>query len=57
MAGAILLAGYGLVRRRSPRMPLPKFFPALAVSVFGTIGLVVLALEPRPGFGAYDPGR
>lgn len=54
-AGAILLAGYGLARRRSPRMPLPGFFPALAVSVFGAIGLVVLALEPRPGIGAYDP--
>ena len=54
-AGAVLLAGYGLARRRWPGAPLPKFFPALAVSVFGAIGLAFLVLEPGTSIGIYDP--
>ncbi len=44
VAGAVLLAGYGLVRWRSPRVPLARLFPAVAVSVFGAIGLALLVI-------------
>jgi hypothetical protein len=54
-AGAVLLAGYGVARRRWPVTPLPRFFPALAVSVFGTIGLAFLLLELGTSIGIYDP--
>jgi len=53
--GAIMLAGYGLTRRRWPGMPLPGFFPAVAVSVFGATGLVFLVLTVRTSNGLYDP--
>jgi hypothetical protein len=54
-AGAVLLAGYGVARRRWPGTPLPRFFPALAVSVFGAIGLAFLVLELGTNVGIYDP--
>lgn len=52
---AVLLAGYGVARRRWPLTPLPRFFPALAVSVFGAIGLAFLLLELGTSIGIYDP--
>jgi len=54
-AGVVLLAGYGVARRRWPLTPLPRFFPALAVSVFGAIGLAFLLLELGTSIGIYDP--
>jgi hypothetical protein len=53
-AGAVLLVGYGLTRRRVPGLPLPGFFPALAVSVFGAVGLAFLVFWIRTGTGTYD---
>jgi len=54
IAGAVLLAGFGLVRRRSPREPLAGFFPAVAVSVFGALGLALLVVALRVQTGSYD---
>jgi hypothetical protein len=53
--GAVLLAGYGLTRRRVPGLPLPGSFPALAVSVFGATGLALLVFGTRARAGIYDP--
>jgi hypothetical protein len=53
VAGAVLLACYGLARRRSPRPPLAGLFPAVAVSVFGAIALALLVLGWRVQAG-YD---
>lgn len=54
VAGTVLLACYGLVRRRSLRPPLAGLFPAVAVSVFGAITLVLLVLGWRVLAGGYD---
>jgi hypothetical protein len=54
VAGAGLLACYGLVRRRSLRPPLAGLFPAVAVSVFGAITLALLVLGGRVQAGGYD---
>jgi hypothetical protein len=54
VAGAVLLACYGLVRRRSLRPPLAGLFPAVAVSVFGAITLALLVLGWRVQAGGYD---
>ncbi len=54
-AGLVLLAGYALARRRSPREPLARLFPAVAVSVFGAIGLALLVVGLRTRIGMYDP--
>ncbi len=54
IAGAVLLAGYGLIRWRSPREPLARLFPAVAVSVFGAIGLALLVIALRLQTGSYD---
>jgi hypothetical protein len=54
IAGAVLLAGYGLVRWRSPRAPLARLFPAVAVSVFGATGLALLVIALRVQTGSYD---
>jgi hypothetical protein len=59
VAGAVLLAGYGFTRRRRPHEPLARLFPAVAASVFGAIGLVLLVVTLRTriglGIGIYDP--
>lgn len=55
VAGAIMLIGYGLIRRRWPRDTLARFFPAVAVSVFGAVALALLVLEPRVQLGIVDP--
>lgn len=54
-AGAVLLAGYGFARRRWPHEPLARLFPAVAVSVFGAIGLALLVVTLRTRVGIYDP--
>jgi hypothetical protein len=54
VAGAVLLACYGLVRRRSLPPPLAGLFPAVAVSVFGAITLALLVLGWRVQAGDYD---
>jgi hypothetical protein len=54
VAGAVLLACYGVARRRSPREPLAGLFPAVAVSVFGAIALALLVLDLRVRIGTYD---
>jgi len=54
IAGAVLLAGYGLVRRHVPGEPLAGLFPAVAVSVFGAIGLALLVVALRIQAGSFD---
>lgn len=54
VVGAVLLACFGLVRRRSLRPPLAGFFPAVAVSVFGAITFALLVLGWRAQAGGYD---
>lgn len=54
IAGAVLLAGYGLVRRRLPGAPLAGLFPAVAVSVFGALGLALLVIALRVRNGSLD---
>lgn len=51
IAGAVMLAGYGLVRWRFPRAPLAGLFPAVAVSVFGAITLALGVFEFRTQSG------
>lgn len=60
--GAVLLAGYGVVRYvqrrrgRGPVVVLAGYFPLLAAGVFGT-GALVLALDEVTGLGVSDgPG-
>jgi hypothetical protein len=54
VAGTVLLACYGLARRRSLRTPLAGLFSAVAVSVFGAITLALLVLGWRVQAGGYD---
>jgi hypothetical protein len=54
IAGVVLLAGYGLIRRRLPGEPLAGLFPAVAVSVFGALALALLAIALRVPTGSYD---
>jgi len=54
IAGVVLLAGYGLIRRRLPGEPLAGLFPAVAVSVFGALGLALLVIALRVPAGSYD---
>lgn len=51
IAGAVLLAGYGLVQWRIPRAPLAGLFPAVAASVFGAITLALGVFELRTQSG------
>jgi ABC-type glycerol-3-phosphate transport system permease component len=51
IAGAVMLAGYGLARWRFPRAALAGLFPAVAVSVFGAITLALGAFELRAQSG------
>jgi hypothetical protein len=55
VSGVVLLAGYGLARRRSSREPLTRLFPAVAVSVFGAAALALFVLELSTQVGGYDP--
>jgi hypothetical protein len=55
VGGGVMLAGYGLARRRSPHETLARFFPAVAVSVFGAVALALLVLELSTQAGIYDP--
>lgn len=54
IAGAVLLAGHSLVRRRLPGAPLAGLFPAVAVSVFGALGLALLVIALRVQNGSLD---
>lgn len=55
IAGAVLLAGYGLVQWRIPRAPLAGLFPAVAASVFGaiTLALGVFEIRTQPGLSGH----
>ena len=55
IAGAVLLAGHGLIRWRFRRVPLARLFPAVAVSVFGAITLAfgLVGLRAQSGISGH----